>query len=95
VSHTTGPITVAVSSGHQPVYYLIGPPVEPWLDDPHAGPVLGTVAQSNPRAAADALLWASAWRLKTLLGELVDDFLGGTRCNATLAEAAKLLEELA
>lgn len=90
---TTGRITVAVSGGQTPTYYLIGPPVEPWTGDPNAGPVLGTVAQTNPRAAADALLWASAWRLRELLAEVVDAH--PHPAHATVANAARLLEELA
>jgi hypothetical protein len=94
--HTAGEITVVESPGRVPVLYLVGPPAPPFEGLPGNGPVLATIAQSNPNAAGDAKLWAKAGDLREVLAELVDCQTRGCRVGecSTTARAVKLLEEL-
>jgi hypothetical protein len=102
LAFTAGPITVSESAGWCPQLYLIGPPAAPFEGLPGNGPVLATMASTNPNMRGDALLWAHAWETRQALADLLDAVTTGrgvgardVELNNAVHQAAKVLEKTA
>lgn len=99
---TTGPITISESAGRYPVLYLIGPSDAPFEGLPGNGPVLATMASTNPNMRGDALLWSRAADTRQALADLLDAVTKGrgvrphdVELSQAVHRAAEVLEQTA
>lgn len=102
LAFTTGPITISESAGRFPQLYLIGPSEAPFEGLPGNGPVLATMASTNPNMRGDALLWSRAADTRQALADLLDAVTKGrgvrphdVELSQAVHRAAEVLEQTA